>query len=283
MPRWPHLASCPDNFEDFADVVFVVGGQRLPAHSQYLAATSKLMQTLLHDAHTFSKQQPLILDQQLRAFSQEDLQTFVVHVYLNPEVDSAAAAEALLEVADLFDASKLMEKAVAYLEENSVEFCSVESIFASPDDILHWLMLAEYYKLPSLLKRCANHAAICYRDVCTHPNFDQLEGTALKAILQGMHLLRQLHPKLIQQQAGQGGKPLALLSGVTSVVVEMSSKFISVEEVIQCDMTIGPAQSCVMDIKDTGLGMCRGMCGNLIATRQSSPRCCREMYWIWLT
>ena len=34
MPTWSHLASCPDNFEDLADVVFVVGGQRMPAYSQ---------------------------------------------------------------------------------------------------------------------------------------------------------------------------------------------------------------------------------------------------------
>ncbi|KAL0033589.1 hypothetical protein WJX79_006080 [Trebouxia sp. C0005] len=79
MPHWPHLASCPESFEDFADVVFVVGNERLPAHSQYLASYSKLMQALMRDSPTFSKDNPLVLDQQLQAFAREDIQTFLDH------------------------------------------------------------------------------------------------------------------------------------------------------------------------------------------------------------
>ena len=155
------------------------------------------MEALTQDANSFSKEQPLILDQQLQAFFEADLQTFLNHVYLNSEVDSAAAAVALLRVADLFDASKLMAKADAYLEQQSGE-----SMFASPDDILRWLLLAEQFRLPCLMKKCANHAAIRYKDVCIHPSFDQLEGSALKAILKGVHLLTELHPELTEPRAG---------------------------------------------------------------------------------
>ncbi|KAL0038929.1 hypothetical protein WJX77_002259 [Trebouxia sp. C0004] len=76
MPHWSHLASCPERFEDLADVVFVVGNERLPAHSQYMASDPKLMQALMRDSPTFSKDQPLLLDQQLQAFAREDVQTF---------------------------------------------------------------------------------------------------------------------------------------------------------------------------------------------------------------
>ena len=66
MPKWPHLSSCPDNFEDFADVLFVVGNEQLPAHSQYLAGHSKLMQHMMREATAFSQNQPLVLDRQLQ-------------------------------------------------------------------------------------------------------------------------------------------------------------------------------------------------------------------------
>ena len=195
MPRWPHLACCPDNFEDLADVLFVVGGQRMPAPSQFLAAASKMMQSLMCDSQTFSKEQPLVLDQQLEGFSEADLQTFLNHVYLNSEIASPAAADAVIKVADLFDASKLMEKAVTYLEE-----VPGGNMFATSDDVMHWLLLAERFKLASFLKRFANHAAIRYKDVCGDPRFKQLGAVALQAIIHGVHLLTELHPGLSHKQ-----------------------------------------------------------------------------------
>ncbi len=98
MPHWSHLASCPEGFEDFRDVVFVVGNERLPAHSQHLASYSKLMQALMRNSPTFSKDNPLVLDQQLQAFPREDIQTFLDHVYLNRGVSLSAEAHALLRL-----------------------------------------------------------------------------------------------------------------------------------------------------------------------------------------
>ena len=189
MPRWPHLTSCPENFEDFADVVFVVGDQQFPAHSQCLASHSKLMQTLMRDSASFSKDKPLVLDQQLQTFSQQDLQTFLNHVYVSSDLSSSAEAHALLRVADMFDAGKLMGVAVSYLES-----ASGDDMFATTEGILHWLLFAERFNLPLFLKKCANHAAIHYQDVSADPSFDQLNPSALKAVLNAVHALTSLYP-----------------------------------------------------------------------------------------
>ncbi len=192
MPRWLHLASCPDGFEGFADVMFVVGGQSLPAHSQYLASHSKLMQSLMRASPSFNKEQPLILDQQLQAFSQGDLQIFLNHVYLNAGVASSAEADALLKVADFFDAAKLMEKSVAYLQE-----ASGEDIFATNEDTMRWLLLAEQFKLPGFLTMCANQAAINFKQVRDDPRFGQLGVAALNSVLRGVHLLTNVYPGVL--------------------------------------------------------------------------------------
>ena len=202
MPHWSHLACCPGNFEEFADVVFVVGNERLPAHSQYLASYSKLMQALMRDSPTFSKDNPLILDQQLQAFAREDIQTFLDHVYLNRDVRSPAEAQALLRLADLFDAAKLLGKAVEYLEA-----ASPEDMFVDKEAILRWLLLAERFDLLSFMRRCASHAAIHYQEVCKDPKFHQLGTSALKAVMRALHLLTKLYPRLnsaaCQQVKGQ--------------------------------------------------------------------------------
>lgn len=89
MSQWPHLHSCPENFEDFADIIMVVGSQRIPAHSQYLAGHSKLMQSLMRDSLPFSTAKPLVLDQQLQGFAASDLQSFLIQVYLQVYLSSA--------------------------------------------------------------------------------------------------------------------------------------------------------------------------------------------------
>ena len=160
MSRWPHLARCPDNFEDFADVFFVLGDQRLPVHSQYLASHSKLMQNMMREAPGFSKDRPLVLDRQLEAFAPNDLQLFLNHIYLSPAISAVPEAHALVQLADLFDAGQLMHKAVEYLEE-----ASADELFSSKDTILHWLLLAERYRLTALMAKCANQAAFHFSEV----------------------------------------------------------------------------------------------------------------------
>ena len=192
MSRWPHLASCPDNFEDFADVVMVVGNQRIPAHSQYLAGYSKLMQNLLRDSHSFSKDAPLVLDEQLEGFAASELQSFLNHIYLSPVISSSTEAYALLRLADLFDAAKLMGKAVAYLEETAAG-----DLYASGEATLKWLLLAEQHNLELFMKRCANLAAIQYAQVRQDQRFSQLGQAALRAIMDSLHKLVHVYPAVL--------------------------------------------------------------------------------------
>lgn len=189
MPRWPHLSACPDNFEDFADVLFVVGNEQLPAHSQYLAGHSQLMQHMMREATAFSKNQPLVLDRQLQSFTRAELQTFLDHVYLSPAVGSITDAQALVKVADMFDAAKLMSNAVSYLEK-----ASPDELFGSKDTIVRWLLLAEKYNLTSLLTKCARQAALRYTEVRSAAQFSELGVTALKIIMDSLHLLTTVHP-----------------------------------------------------------------------------------------
>ena len=194
----------------------------MPAHSQFLAAASKMMQSLMCDCHMFSREQPLVLDEQLRGFSEADLQIFLNHVYLNTEVDSTAAADALLKVADLFDATKLMEKATTYLEE-----VPGSNMFANSSEVLRWLLLAERFNLALFLKKCANHAALQCKDVCSDARFHQLSPAALHAILQRVHLLTELYPGL---QHGQSSHilcyPADYQSGAVPVV-DVSSRHVT--------------------------------------------------------
>lgn len=189
MPKWPHLSSCPDNFEDFADVLFVVGNEQLPAHSQYWAGHSKLMQHMMREATAFSQNQPPVLDRQLQNFTRGELQTFLDHVYLSPAVGSIADAQALVKVADMFDAAKLMCKAVSYLEK-----ASPDELFGSKDSIVRWLLVAEKYNLASLLTKCARQAALRYTEVRSATRFSELDRTALKIIMDSLHLLTTVHP-----------------------------------------------------------------------------------------
>ncbi|KAL3155928.1 hypothetical protein ABBQ32_012926 [Trebouxia sp. C0010 RCD-2024] len=199
MSQWPHLHSCPENFEEFADIIMVVGSQRIPAHSQYLAGHSKLMQNLMRDSLPFSKVKPLVLDQQLQGFAASDLQSFLNQVYLSPVISSVAEAHALLRLADFFEAAKLMGKAVAYLEESAAD-----DLYASDGAILTWLLLAERFNLKSLMRRSANLAAIQYTQTRKDPRFSQLGVAALKAVMDNLHILAHVYPGVVSQTPTTG-------------------------------------------------------------------------------
>ncbi len=120
------------------------------------------------------------------------MQIFLNHVYLNAGVASSAEADALLKVADFFGAAKLMEKSVAYLQE-----ASGEDIFATNEDIMRWLLLAEQFKLPGFLTMCANQAAINFKQVRDDPRFGQLGVAALNSVLRGVNLLTNVYPGIL--------------------------------------------------------------------------------------
>ena len=172
----------------------VVGSQQIPAHSQYLAGHSKLMQNLMHDSPPFSKGAPLVLNKQLQGFTASELQSFLNHIYLSPVISSSAEAYALLRLADLFDAAKLMGKAVAYLEETAAG-----DLYASGDVTLKWLLLAERLNLESFMKRSANLAAIQYTQIRQDQRFSQLGQAALKAIMDNLHMLADVYPAVLSK------------------------------------------------------------------------------------
>ncbi len=95
------------------------------------------------------------------------------------------------DFADLFDAAKLMSKAIEYLKA-----ASPEDTFVDKQAILHWLLLAERFDLACFMRKCANHAAIYYHEVCKDPKFHQLGTSALKAVMRALHLLIDLYPGL---------------------------------------------------------------------------------------
>ena len=69
-------------------------------------------------------------------------------------------------------------------------------MFVDKEAILRWLLLAERFDLLSFLSKCANHAAMHFRDVCKDPKFHQLGTSALKAVIRALHLLIDLYPGL---------------------------------------------------------------------------------------
>jgi len=169
-----------------------VSEQRLPAHSQYLASHSKVLQNIMRESPAFSKEAPLVLDRQLEGFAASELQTFLNQIYVSTVISSVVQAQDVLKVVHLFDAAKLMGKAVAYLEETSLE-----DLFASPSKILHWLLLAERCNLTSFMRRCAAYAAIAYQEVSQDARFGNLGPSALKEVMHGLHQLIDIHPGLV--------------------------------------------------------------------------------------
>lgn len=193
MSAISHLAACPEGFEDFADMILVVNGHRLPAHSQILASHSKLIQSLLRDCPTFNKDQPLILDQQLQHLEQRDVQTFLDHTYNRREISSNADAQALLKVADCFESGQLMTKSLDYL-------FTADDLFADQHSILDWLQLAERLNILDFVTKCAGYAAIHFDQVCKDARYLHLGNASLRAIATQLHLLTKLHPELKERK-----------------------------------------------------------------------------------
>ena len=282
MSQWPHLKECPENFEDFSDIIMVVGGQRIPAHSQYLAGHSKLMQNLMRDSLPFSKVKPLILDQQLQGFAACDLQSFLNQVYLSPVITSATEAHALLRLADFFEAAKLMAKAVAYLEE-----AATDDLSASDDAVLTWLLLAERFNLKSVMKRSSNLAAIQYAKVCQDARFSQLGVAALKAVVANLHTLADVYPAVLSQAPvpkasvlhalfmatvgldrvvtpfGYEPLPEGVAAYVTPTVAQIAESELHVQQSYKCKASVGYVQETKTFEKPKGNGytVCPGHVG----------------------
>ena len=92
MPSRPNLTyfgTVPEAFVKLADVLLVVEGSSFPAHSQYMAAHSNIMQQLLTDTqHRISAAVPLRLEAEMARYTKTDVTAFLTHA-CGPRSDAA--------------------------------------------------------------------------------------------------------------------------------------------------------------------------------------------------
>ena len=184
----PYLGSCPSGFVDMADVVLVVNGKRLPAHSQFLASQSRLFESLLKDTgSTFSKVEPLIISSPLQTYREVDVVTFLRHVYKDQPLQSEQEAWDLLPIADQFDSPSLCGKAVLVIEA-----AQGNSLFSnSSKDVIAWWQLADRFNLHSFKSRCVKAVAQQFETLQHDARLLELKPAAAVELMQALQQVLQ--------------------------------------------------------------------------------------------
>lgn len=137
--------------------MLVVEENMYPAHSQFVASYSRLIYDLIEACPSFTRDQPLVIRSALEGYRQTDAHTFLKHVYTDCAVQSSTEALQLLTIADQFDSPVLMDKAIAFLEqEGQGSFLQAN---CGPTGVLHWLQVAERFSLAAFKQRCVEYAA----------------------------------------------------------------------------------------------------------------------------
>ncbi|KAK9866046.1 hypothetical protein WJX84_008175 [Apatococcus fuscideae] len=79
MVVYPYFEFAPEGFVDSADVILEVEGQRLPAHSQFLASQSRFMDNMVKDlGGNFSRSEQIIVPaSMLSNYKAQDVQAFL--------------------------------------------------------------------------------------------------------------------------------------------------------------------------------------------------------------
>lgn len=152
----------PEGFVDLADLLLVVEGKELPAHSQFLANTSAVIHKMLHDCPAYSKQQPLVIEEAFKGYKAADMQTFLQHVYVSKKVVKAEEAVQLLMAADQFECPGLRQRAVHFLEDPKEHFLKPT---CEDGGILFWLQLAERFNTAGFAKRCVSFISQHWREL----------------------------------------------------------------------------------------------------------------------
>ena len=112
----------PKEFADSADVVLSAGGRDFPVHSQFLSSQSRFFSKMLRDLghSTFSpvQQQLGIPLEGVEQISTENMEAFLRQLYSfgNLPMQTAKEAYQLLQLADMFDAPKLLSVCYSFLE-----------------------------------------------------------------------------------------------------------------------------------------------------------------------
>lgn len=151
-----------------------------------------------------AREQCLVLDQQLQGFAEADLQPFLNHVYLNRVYLSHLYLKSCSNftsrsrhVADLFDARKLMTKAIT-----CVKRVLAACMFATTADLLRWLLPAEQFIFEEMRQSCSSAIQGCLQSsqvAAAQPlshsgSFTSSALQQLHAILHGVDLLTELFP-----------------------------------------------------------------------------------------
>ena len=156
------------------DVVFVVEGEGLPAHSHFLAMKSGVLRMLLEDCPAFSKQQPLEISKGLEAHKAADLQTFLQHIYKSANISSATEARQLFTVADYFGCSELICRARQFLEDPEHDFVKTT---CGEDGVLSWLEFAQRFKLTNLSQLCLSLVCDHFAELQSDSQMQQLSAS----------------------------------------------------------------------------------------------------------
>ena len=184
-----YFRDTPPDFNQTADVELCVDGERLPAHSQFLANQSRFMLKLFEDLETsFSKTAKFVVPEQtLATFKAEDVRLFLEQVYdfSNKPLKSAEEAHQLSLLAELFDSPKLRKRCVCYLEDNASSFLIAQ---VHENGCLKWLLFAEKYGISQLLQECVDFTADNYDDVKGDGRMKELRSNTLVKILDCMHV-----------------------------------------------------------------------------------------------
>lgn len=178
-----YFQAWPEGFLDMADVVLVVDGKHLPAHSQCLASKSGVLHRMLQDCPNYSKQQPVVIKSALDRYSTAEIEVFLTHVYSNPKICTTSEAMKLLSTSDHFDCPGLTQCAVQYLDSSNA-VCLVKK--GKGTGALHWLQIAQQFNLSSLTKRCIEFVVQHYH--------------AFKTDLQKQHLPPAVYLQLLETQ-----------------------------------------------------------------------------------
>lgn len=136
-----------------SDVTLIVGGNKYPAHSQFLASASVVFRQQLQDCPSCSNPEPSIIEEALKDYTAADIQTFLQHVYTNKTISRAEEAVQLLKAADQFNCARLRQRAVQFLEDPQQDFLRAS---CAENGALYWLQVAHRFSVPGFAKRCAD-------------------------------------------------------------------------------------------------------------------------------
>lgn len=171
-----------------ADVIIMISGKKLPAHSQFLASQSRLFESLMRATdNTFSKAEPLTISTPLEGYQEADVMTFLRHVYKQQPLQSEKEAWGLLPIADQFDSPSLTGKAIEIIEA-----AQGDSLFSHSDkDVLDWWHLAERFNLQSFKARCVTAVAQHFETLQHDARLLQLKPAAALALMKALQQVVQ--------------------------------------------------------------------------------------------